>query len=103
MNSKCEMARLRYCNKSSMGCCNAEDKDIDKCPYLNAIGEIARLIVEAEMNKSSHNKRIKCCDCNIDFWYKENDVKRYVSKSGIIDYDYVNCPVCGRTYFINNL
>lgn len=44
--SKCEMARLRYCRKSSMYYCNAEDRDIESCPYLQAIGEIARLAVE---------------------------------------------------------
>ena len=46
MNSKCEMARQRYCRKSSFGYCNAEDTDVEKCPYLKAIGEIARLAVE---------------------------------------------------------
>ena len=40
------MARLRYCQKSSFGYCNANDTDVDKCPYLKAIGEIARLAVE---------------------------------------------------------
>ena len=44
--SKCEMARLRYCRKSYFGYCNADDTDVDKCPYLNAIGEIAKLVVE---------------------------------------------------------
>lgn len=44
--SKCEMARLRYCRKSSMSCCNAEDRDLETCPYLKAIGEIARLVIE---------------------------------------------------------
>ena len=44
--NKCEMARLRYCQKSYFGCCNANDTDVDKCPYLKAIGEIARLAVE---------------------------------------------------------
>lgn len=45
MNSKCEMARLKYCRKSSFGYCNANDTDMENCPYLNAIGEIARLAV----------------------------------------------------------
>ena len=40
------MARLRYCQKSSFGYCNANDTDVDKCPYLKAIGEIVRLAVE---------------------------------------------------------
>lgn len=44
--SKCEMARLRYCSKSSMGYCNAEDRDLETCPYLKAIGEITRLAIE---------------------------------------------------------
>ena len=44
--SKCEMARLRYCRKSSMGYCNAEDRDLETCPYLKAIGEIAILAIE---------------------------------------------------------
>ena len=44
--SKCEMAIRRYCNKSSFGYCEAEDKDVERCPYLQAIGEIAKLSVE---------------------------------------------------------
>ncbi len=44
--SKCEMARLRYCQKSYFGCCNADDTDVEKCPYLKAIEEITRLVVE---------------------------------------------------------
>ena len=44
--SKCEMARLRYCQKSYFGYCNANDTDVEKCPYLKAIGEISRLAVE---------------------------------------------------------
>ena len=44
--SKCEMARLRYCRKSYFGYCNADDTDVDKCPYLKAIEEIALLAVE---------------------------------------------------------
>ena len=44
--SKCEMARLRYCQKSYFGYCNADNTDVEKCPYLKAIGEIARFTVE---------------------------------------------------------
>ena len=44
--SKCEMARQKYCRKSSFGYCNAEDTDVEKCPYLKVIEEIARLAVE---------------------------------------------------------
>lgn len=29
-----------------MGYCNAEDKDLETCPYLKAIGEISRLVIE---------------------------------------------------------
>lgn len=39
------MARQRFCRKSSVGCCMLDDDKLDKCPYLNAIGEIARLSV----------------------------------------------------------
>ena len=44
--SKCEMARLRYCQKSYFGYCNADDANVERCPYLKAIGEIARLAVK---------------------------------------------------------
>ena len=44
--SKCEMTRLRYCQKTYFGYCNADDTDVERCPYLNAIGEIAKLVVE---------------------------------------------------------
>ena len=44
--SKCEMARQRYCQKSYFGYCNANDTDVERCPYLKAIEEIARLSVE---------------------------------------------------------
>lgn len=44
--SKCEMARQRYCQKTYFGYCNADDTDVERCPYLKAIGEIARLVVE---------------------------------------------------------
>ena len=44
--SKCEMARLRYCQKTYFGYCNADDADVERCPYMKAIGEIARLVVE---------------------------------------------------------
>ena len=56
MNSKCEMARLRYCRKSSMGYCNAEDRDLGTCPYLKAIGEIARLAIETTKYEDERNK-----------------------------------------------
>ena len=44
--SKCEMARLRYCQKTYFGYCNADDTDIERCPYLKAIEEITRLALE---------------------------------------------------------
>ena len=40
------MARLRYCQKTYFGYCNADDADVERCPYLKAIEEIARLSVE---------------------------------------------------------
>ena len=54
--SKCEMARLRYCQKSYFGYCNAEDTDVERCPYLKAIGEIARLAVENSNYESMQEK-----------------------------------------------
>ena len=44
--SKCEMARQRYCNKNYFGYCGAEDTDVERCQYLEAIEEIASLVVE---------------------------------------------------------
>ena len=44
--SKCEMARQRYCQKTYFGYCNADDADVKRCPYLKAIEEITRLVVE---------------------------------------------------------
>lgn len=44
--AKCEMARHKYCNQACFGECMAEDRELDRCPYLQAIGEIARLSVE---------------------------------------------------------
>lgn len=49
MLNKCEMARLGYCNKSKDKCCNANDEELKECPYLLAIGEIAKIIVEEIM------------------------------------------------------
>ena len=54
--SKCEMARLRYCQKSYFGYCNADDTDVEKCPYLKAIGEIAGLAVENSKYESMQEK-----------------------------------------------
>lgn len=56
MNSKCEMARQRYCRKSSMGFCNLDDDKLDRCPYLNAIGEIVRLSVENSKYEDNQEK-----------------------------------------------
>ena len=47
------MARLRYCQKYYFGYCNANDTDVNKCPYLKAIEEIARSVVE---NSELENK-----------------------------------------------
>ena len=46
MLSKCEMARLRYCSKGCFDYCCANEKDLEQCPYLRAIGEIAKLSIE---------------------------------------------------------
>lgn len=56
MNSKCEMARQRYCRKSSMGFCNLDDDKLDRCPYLQAIGEITKESVENSKYESNQEK-----------------------------------------------
>ena len=80
MNSKCEMARLRYCRKSSMGYCNAEDRDLETCPYLKAIGEIARLAVE---NSKYEDNQEKLKDWIVD--YKQRDEYDMVLLKEVID------------------
>ena len=54
--SKCEMAVLRYCRKSYFGYCNADDTDVERCPYLKSIEEIARLAVENSEYESMQEK-----------------------------------------------
>ena len=54
--SKCEMARLKYCRKSLFGYCNAEDRDLETCPYLKAISETARLAIENSKHESIQEK-----------------------------------------------
>ena len=80
MNSKCEMARQRYCRKSSMGYCNAEDRDLETCPYLKAIGEIARLAVE---NSKYEDNQEKLKDWIVD--YKQRDEYDMVLLKEVID------------------
>lgn len=50
--SKCEMARMRYCRKASLGYCNAEEIEVEHCPYLEAVGEIARLAAEQVLREN---------------------------------------------------
>lgn len=80
MNSKCEMARLRYCRKSSMGYCNAEDRDLEICPYLKAIGEIARLAVE---NSKYEDMQDKLKEWIVD--YKQRDGFDMVLLKEVVD------------------
>ena len=54
--SKCEMARQRYCQKTYFGCCNVEDRDVERCPYLKAIGKIAKLVAENGKYEDSQEK-----------------------------------------------
>ena len=46
--SKCQMAYLRYCRKSTLGYCNASETELKNCPYLSAIKEITKLTIEKE-------------------------------------------------------
>ena len=78
--SKCEMARQRYCRKSSMGYCNAEDRDLETCPYLKAIGEIARLAVENSKHESMQEKLKEWIDD-----YKKRDGFDMVLLKEVID------------------
>ena len=80
MNSKCEMARQRYCRKSSMGYCNAEDRDLETCPYLKAIGEIARLAVE---NSKYEDMQKKLKEWIVD--YKQRDGFDMVLLKEVVD------------------
>ena len=48
----CSMAYYRYCRKSSLGYCNANKTDLERCPYLKAIGEIARMAAEQVVNEN---------------------------------------------------
>ena len=50
--NKCKMADRSYCRKSSFGYCAANDIELEKCPYLKAIGEIARLVAEQVLNEN---------------------------------------------------
>jgi len=54
--SNCDMAYKRYCRKSSLGYCNADEVDLKYCPYLKAIEEIARLVAEQVNNESNYGK-----------------------------------------------
>lgn len=54
--SKCEMARLRYCRKSKLGYCNADEVDLEGCPYLEAICEIAKLAIKEIKEVEDINK-----------------------------------------------
>ena len=56
LESKCEMARLRYCSKGCFDYCCANEKDLEQCPYLRAIGEIAKLSIE---NMEKAYKKLK--------------------------------------------
>ena len=49
--SKCEMARTKLCRKSSFGHCAADNIDLEICPYLKAIEEVARMAAEQVLNE----------------------------------------------------
>ena len=58
--SKCEMAKQKYCQKSYFGYCNADDTDVERCPYLKAIEEIAMLAVENSKLEEDLCQNKKC-------------------------------------------
>ena len=41
-----EKEQVKYIITNPIGYCNADNTDIERCPYLKAIEEIARLAVE---------------------------------------------------------
>ena len=47
--SKCNMAYHRYCRKASLGYCGADELELKNCPYLQAIEELAKVIVEKSL------------------------------------------------------
>lgn len=80
MNSKCEMARQRLCRKSSVGYCTLDDDKLDKCPYLNAIGEVARLAVENGKYEDNQEKLKEWIDD-----YKKRDGYDMVLLKEVVD------------------
>lgn len=59
LESKCEMARLRYCSKGCFDYCCANEKDLEQCPYFRAIGEIAKLSIEnMEFEKITNDRQL---------------------------------------------
>lgn len=45
--SNCKMAELRFCRKILFGYCNAEDYELEICPYLKVMEEIEKLSRES--------------------------------------------------------
>lgn len=43
----CNMAKLKYCRKSIFGFCNADEKELDICPY--------RIEILKSVNKEKEN------------------------------------------------
>ena len=98
--SKCEMARLRYCQKSYFGYCNADDTDVDKCPYLKAIEDIARLAVENSELEDDLKwlwSWIEVIEVAIEFqsiWEKENNMCVFEFSE---KYNEIKCDDCPAT------
>ena len=86
--SKCYMAK--YCIYSDDGIkCeagNTSDKLVENCPYLNAVGEIARLSADCLICGSNYNQDI------ISILIRYHDSEEINQK--IIETKF--CPNCGR-------
>ena len=91
MLSKCEMARLRYCRKTYFGYCNADDTDVERCPYLEAIEEITRLVVE----NSKLNDKLKWLWSWIEVGEQimsEQEMLDYLISTGLYEITSKNSP-----------
>lgn len=81
------MARLSYCKKSKDGYCNASDVDIEKCPYLEMIEDIARAAI-----KDNHKPQrlIQCHADSKNMWqyYNSDEFNPCGCESNCFHYEY---------------
>ena len=49
---RCAMAIDKLCRKSRFGFCNAEEKEVETCPYATAVRQLATLLLEKSKEDS---------------------------------------------------